>query len=118
VTPYATAGRVMASLMVRPQVSAFVNVLTSAEETGLNVEEIELAESCDAVGKTIGELDVQTRTGAYIVAIRKGAGHFGLRPSKDARLDAGDVIVGLGSPEEVARLEQLFQPREALAHRD
>jgi voltage-gated potassium channel len=118
VTPYATAGRVMASLMVKPQVSAFVNVLTSADETGLNVEEIELVESCDAVGKTIGELDVQSRTGAYIVAIRKGAGHFELRPSKDARLEAGDVIVGLGSPEETAKLEQLFQPREALAHRD
>jgi voltage-gated potassium channel len=117
VTPYTTAGRVMASLMVKPQVTAFVNVLTSAQETGLNFEEIEVPANCDAVGRTIGELDVQRQTGAYIVAIRKGHGELQLRPSKDALLEAADVVVGLGSPEEIGRLEQLFQPREAVVHR-
>jgi voltage-gated potassium channel len=118
VTPYTTAGRVMANLMIRPHVSAFVNVLTSAEETGLNFEEIELDANCDAAGRTIGELDVQQRTGAFIVAIRKANGHLELRPSKDALLEGGDVIVGLGSSEEIAKLEQLFQPREAVAQRN
>jgi voltage-gated potassium channel len=118
VTPYTTAGRIMASIMVRPHVSAFVNMLTSAQQTGLNFEEIELAASCDAVGRTIGELDVQQRTGAYIAAIRKASGELELRPSKDALLETGDVIVGLGSNEEIAKLEQLFKPREAVAQRN
>jgi Trk K+ transport system NAD-binding subunit len=37
-----------------------------------------------------------------------------MRPSKATLLEAGDVIVGIGSPEEIRRLEQLFAPREAV----
>lgn len=118
VTPYTTAGRVMANMMTHPHAAAFVNLLTSAHEQQLGFEEIEVHASCGAIGKTLGELDVQRRTGAYIVAIRKTDGELELRPSKEARLDAGDVVVGLGAPDEVARLEELLRPQEALANRD
>jgi voltage-gated potassium channel len=111
VTPYTTAGRVMANLMTKPQVTAFVNVLTSAAETHLSFEEIEVPAGCNAAGRTIGELDVQRRTGAYIVAIRTADGRLELRPSKETLLGVGDIVVGLGSPEEMARLEELFRPQ-------
>jgi voltage-gated potassium channel len=117
VTPYTTAGRVMANLMTKPQVTAFINVLTSAREPNLSFEEIEVPPTCAAAGRTIGELDVQRRTGAYIVAIRSANGQLEVRPSKDTLLEIGDVVVGLGSPEEVARLEELFQPTEVVVHR-
>jgi voltage-gated potassium channel len=114
VTPYTTAGRVMANLMIKPQVTAFVNVLTSSRESNLSFEEIEVQSTCGAVGLTIGELDVAKRTGSYIVAIRKFEGELELRPSKDTLLEEGDIIVGIGSPAEIAKLEQMFQPREAV----
>jgi voltage-gated potassium channel len=117
VTPYTTAGRVMAHMMLKPQVTAFVNVLTSAREPNLSFEEIEVGSTCGAVGRTIGDLDVARRTGAYIVAVRKTGGALELRPSKETVLDDGDVIVGIGSPEEIVRLEQLFAPREAVVQR-
>jgi voltage-gated potassium channel len=117
VTPYTTAGRVMANMMIKPQVSAFVNVLTSTREPGLSFEEIVVHESCGAVGRTLGDLDVARRTGAYVVAIRKSGGELEMRPSKDAVLDDGDVLVGIGSPEEIAELERMFEPREARAQR-
>ena len=114
VTPYTTAGRVMASLMTKPQVTAFVNALTSPREPNLNFEEIEVRGTCDAVGLTIGELDVAARTGAYIVAVRKASGTLELRPSKETVLEDGDVIVGIGAPEEIRSLEELFAPRESV----
>jgi voltage-gated potassium channel len=114
VTPYTTAGRVMANLMIKPQVTAFVNVLTSSREPNLSFEEIEVRSTCGAVGLTIGELDVAKRTGSYIVAIRKSTGELEMRPSKETLLEEGDVVVGLGAPEEIARLEKLFEPREAV----
>jgi voltage-gated potassium channel len=113
VTPYTTAGRVMANLMIKPQVTAFVNVLTSAREPNLSFEEIEVRASCAAAGRTLGELD-QKQTGAYIVAIRKHHGELELRPSKDTRLEEGDIIVGIGAPEEIRRLERLFEDRTAV----
>ena len=114
VTPYTTAGRVMANLMIKPQVTAFVNVLTSAREPNLSFEEIEVRASCAAAGRTLGELDVQKQTGAYIVAIRKHHGDLELRPSKDTRLEEGDIIVGIGAPEEIRRLERMFEDRTAV----
>jgi voltage-gated potassium channel len=114
VTPYTTAGRVMANLMIKPQVTAFVNVLTSAREPNLSFEEIVVQSTCGAVGRTIGELDVARRTGSYIVAVRKSGGELEMRPSKETLLEEGDVVVGIGSPDEIANLERLFEPREAV----
>jgi voltage-gated potassium channel len=111
VTPYTTAGRVMANLMVKPQVTAFVNVLTSARDQALSFEEIEVKSTCGAVGLTIGQLNVAKRTGAYIVAIRKRGGELEMRPSKETLMEVGDIIVGIGSPEEIGALERMFEPR-------
>ena len=115
VTPYATAGRVMAQLMVKPQVASFLNSLTSSDQPGMSFEEIEVRSTCGAVGLTIGELDVSERTGANIVAVRKHGGRLDVRPTKDTLLEEADVIVGVGSPEEIRKLEQMFEPRDVVA---
>jgi voltage-gated potassium channel len=115
VTPYTTAGRVMAQLMIKPQVTSFVNAMTSSEAPDLNFEEIEVTASCGAAGRTIGALNISSQTGANIVAVRKQGGALELRPTKDTLLEESDVIVGLGSPAEIRKLEEMFEPRDALA---
>jgi voltage-gated potassium channel len=115
VTPYTTAGRVMANLMIKPQVTSYLNLLTSASENAISFEEIAVNRTCSAVGKTIGELDISAQTGAYVVAVRKADGSLEVRPSKDTMLEENDVIVGIGSPDEITRLERIFEPRAALA---
>jgi voltage-gated potassium channel len=114
VTPYTTAGVVMAGLMIKPQVTAFLSALAGGDPA-LSFEEIAVAASCDAAGQTIGELEVRERTGATVVAVRKAEGSFHTSPSKDTLLESGDVLVGVGSPDEIRRLEELFQPRHTVA---
>jgi voltage-gated potassium channel len=113
VTPYTTAGRVMAQLMIRPHVTSFVHAMTSSDAPGLNWEEIEVTSECAAAGRTIGELDVFTRTGATIVAVRRRRGQLEMRPTKDTVLEDSDVIVGVGSPDEIRMLEKLFEPQDS-----
>jgi len=115
VTPYTTAGRVMAQLMIKPQVTSFVNAMTSSEAPDLNFEEIEVTSSSGAAGRTIGALNISSETGANIVAVRKLGGALELRPTKDTMLEEFDVIVGLGSPAEIKKLEEMFEPRDLLA---
>jgi voltage-gated potassium channel len=115
VTPYTTAGRVMANLVLRPQVTAFLDVVTTAEGEDFLLEEIEVHETCPQAGKTIRELRVRDETGAIIVALRKRDGFFNTTPSPDARIEVGDVLIGVGTPEEIRKLEELFAPREAVA---
>jgi voltage-gated potassium channel len=115
VQPYQAAGRVMANYMLRPQVTAFVDVVTSAAGADLRFEEIEVTEACGQGGRTIRDLDIRNRTGALIVAVRKRDGTFDTTPTPEAMLDVGDVLIAAGTEEELRALEQLFAPRETVA---
>jgi voltage-gated potassium channel len=114
VTPYSSAGRVMATLVLKPQVAAFLDVVTSASGADFRLEEIEV-HACPAAGRTLRDLRIQGQTGAIVVALRKHDGTFDTTPEGDAVVEIGDVLIGVGTDEEIRRLEQLFAPQEAVA---
>ena len=115
VQPYTTAGRTIANLLLKPQVAAFVDSVTSAEED-FRFEEIELIASSGRAGKSIRDLRIRTVTGAIVIAIRKRDGSLDTTPSPDAVLEEGDIIVAAGSSDELELVEELFAPRkDALA---
>jgi voltage-gated potassium channel len=115
VQPYQAAGRSIANLMLRPQVTAFVDVVTSSAGVDLRFEEIEVTEASGQGGKSIRELDIRKATGALIVALRKRDGTFDTTPTPEATVDVGDVLIAAGTEEELRLLERLFAPRETLA---
>ncbi len=115
VLPYASAGRVMANLVLKPQVAAFLDVVTTATGPDLQLAEIEVRRTCAAAGRTIRDLHVRRETGAIIVALRKRDGTFDTTPEPEATIEAGDVLIGVGTPDEIRRLEDLFAPQEAVA---
>jgi voltage-gated potassium channel len=115
VLPYSTAGRVMANLVLKPQVTAFLDTVTTATGPDLQLAEIEVPASCGAAGRTIRDLRIRHETGAIVVALRKRDGSFDATPEPDTTIEAADVLIGVGSPDELRRLEDLFAPREAVA---
>jgi voltage-gated potassium channel len=115
VLPYSTAGKEMANLVLRPQVAAFLDIVSSGGGPELLFEEIAVTEASGPAGKSIREAAVRQETGAMIVALRKGDGRFDATPTADALLEAGDVVIAAGTPDELRRLEELFGPREAVA---
>jgi voltage-gated potassium channel len=109
VQPYAAAGRVMANLMLKPQVTAFIDVVTTAASgTDLRFEELEIPPGFGQAGRTIGELRIRGATGAVIVAVRKRDGHFETTPNPDMTLEPGDVLIAAGTDDELEALDQLF----------
>ena len=108
VLPYATAGRTMANLVLKPHVTAFLDAVTTATGPDLHMAEVEVPETCVHAGKTIREVRVRHDTGAIIVAPRKRDGTFDTTPEPDVRIDPGDVLVGVGTTEELHRREDLF----------
>ena len=115
VQPYTAAGQEMAKLMLKPQVAAFLDIVTSAGGPDLRMEEIVVTEDCDNAGRTIRELRLGHTTGALVVALRKSDGSFDTTPSADAVLSPGDVMIAVGTDSELQALEDLFKPREAVA---
>jgi voltage-gated potassium channel len=108
VLPYATAGRTMANLVLKPQVTAFLDAVMTATGPDLHMAEVEVHRTCAQAGKTIRDIRVRHQTGAIIVALRKRDGTFDTTPEPDVTVEPGDVIVGVGTTEELQRLEDLF----------
>jgi voltage-gated potassium channel len=117
VQPYSTAGKEMAKLVLRPQVAAFLDIVSTSGGPELLFEEIEVKETCPEAGKTIRELRIRVETGAMIVALRKKDGTFDTTPTPDAKLEAGDVMIAAGTDEELLALDELFKSAEAVAGR-
>jgi len=60
-------------------------------------------------GRSIEELEVRKRTGATILAVRHArTGAFDTNPSPDLRLEAGDMVIAIGTFAEMAKLEELI----------
>jgi len=108
VMPFAIAGRVMASLVAKPQVAAFLDIESGGADPDFLFDPIDFS----AAGRTIGELRVHDETGAAIIAVQKRGGELETKPSKDLALEPGDVLVGVGTADEIRALEEMFGVRE------
>jgi voltage-gated potassium channel len=108
VQPYSAAGIEMAKLALKPQVAAFLDLVSTHTGPDLHFEELEVPAGCPSAGRTIRELRVSSTTGALIVALRKLDGTFDTTPKPDERIDAGDVLIAIGTASELLALEELF----------
>jgi voltage-gated potassium channel len=115
VQPYSAAGQEMAKLMLKPQVAAFLDIVSTHAGPDLRFEEIEVTRTCAQAGRTIRDVRIRHETGALVVALRKRDGTFDTTPSPDVSLDVGDVLIAVGTERELQALEELFRPREAVA---
>ena len=109
VSPYGIGGRQMAVLMLKPLVSDYLDVVTSGGALEFRVEELLLTQECCAVGRTIQDMAIRKQTGATILALRHGeSGVFDTNPAPSSILESGDTIVTIGTPQEIARLEDML----------
>jgi voltage-gated potassium channel len=100
VSPYKTSGAAMARVALHPQVGG------AFEVADYRMEEIEVSPSCQGVGRTVA----QVRGESVIVALRRSDGRLEPQPSPDLLVEPGDMLVALGTPDALERLEVLFQP--------
>jgi voltage-gated potassium channel len=108
VQPYASAGTEMAKLALKPQVAAFLELVSSQTGPDLRFEELVVGADCANAGKTIRELRIRSTTGAVVIALRKVDGSFDVTPNPDVTLAAGDVLIAIGTEPELKALEDLF----------
>ncbi|HTU78471.1 MAG TPA: TrkA family potassium uptake protein [Solirubrobacteraceae bacterium] len=98
ISPYKASGTEMARLALHPQLSGVVDV-----DVEYRLEEIAVGEGCAGVGQTVGDI----RGGSMIVGLRRGPG-FQSQPPAETALLSGDVIVAMGTPSALERLEALL----------
>jgi TrkA domain protein len=77
----------------------------------LVMEWVELQPESPITGKTIGEAQIRTRTGASIVAIVRGEDVI-VSPGIDEILKPGDTLMGAGKSEQMGQFESLCRGEE------
>src|SRR3954447_20097543 len=100
VSPYKSSGTEMARLALHPNVTG---VMAVAAEYRL--EEITVQTDSPGCGRRIGDV----RGGALIVGLRMPDGSFEPQPAAEVVLEPGVVVITIGTPRTLERLEALFQ---------
>lgn len=114
VTPAAAGGIQLASLVLRPDVTLFVDTQAAGDSMGLLLEQASVSESSEVAGLTLAEAKIPARTGLLVVAIqrgesvREGGDGFVYNPGPEERVRPGDLLVALGPPPKFAEFRRLL----------
>ena len=108
VSPTAIGGLRIASVMLRPTVVSFLDNMMRGSEMVLRVDEVTIEEGSSFIGKTIAEVDIGKKTGAIVVAVKDSdTNKQKFNPPSTTVLKANDVLILIGSVEQVQLLRQL-----------
>lgn len=111
VSPYITGGKRMAAAALRPQVLDFVDGILSGIGRELYMEEFRLdAAVCPCVGQSLREARLRSQTGALILAIRRTDGTLIGGPTADTILMPEDLLICMGTAEQLRQLNQILSP--------
>lgn len=104
ITPNVIGGRRMASMVLHPFVSDYLDLVAHGQDLEFRLQEVELGAASVLAGRSIAESRVRETTGAYILAVRRLTGEVDTNPSPDSLLSAGDTLVVLGTAQQCAAL--------------
>ena len=110
VMPDEIGGSHMAKLVVRPEVIRFLDLISGLSPDKLRLEEMGYEQiRRDLRGLTIRELDVRSITGATIIGLRQASGELLVSPPVDYAPAPGDVLLVLGSEDQIQTFEVQFR---------
>lgn len=108
ISPYGLGGRRLASLLLRPTVVEFLDVVMHSTEIELIMEEVIVHKKSPFVGAPMSHARSRCMTGANILAIKKkNEKKMIANPSPDIVVEAGDRLVVFGTREQLKELEGL-----------
>ncbi len=108
ISPNEIGGTRMASLMLRPNVISFLDVITRAGDVILDLEEVVIFPNSPLIKKSLREAKIPQQTGLVVLAIKESnTVLLSLNPSSDEVLKVGDSMIVLGREDQVALLKDI-----------
>ncbi len=108
VSPNELGGRKMATVLLKPSLTYFIDHVIETEDMTLDLEEIIINDNSELVGKKLGECKIPEKTGLIVLAIRKEKdGEFQFNPKVDVTLNKKDHIIVIGEYDQIQKLKEL-----------
>lgn len=108
VSPNMIGGRRLASELVRPAVTEFVDQMLRDKDEVLRLEEVAIPDGSSFVGRPLRDVPIRAEARLLVVALRVDR-KFIYNPEPSTELDAGAVLVVLGARESVGHLRDLVK---------
>ena len=102
-----SGGLRMASEILRPEVTRFLDHILRDHERNLRGEEIAIDEDSPFMGKRLSESDIRQNAEVLVIAVRDVRGAYHYNPGADYLIRAGETLIVIGSPVEVRDLRKL-----------
>lgn len=110
IMPDRVGGAHMASLVMKPDVMEFIDIITAEGGDNINLEEISFDNfSDDMSNRTLKDLEIRNKSGANIIGFKTANGEYVVNPSADTKIIPHSKIFVLGTPEQIRKLNEILQ---------
>ncbi|MBI5701169.1 potassium channel protein [Candidatus Saganbacteria bacterium] len=109
ISPYFIAGKRLAAMVTKPIGMDFLDTVLHSEHLEMEMREFDVDGKSHLTGKTLGELQLRQKSGAYIVAIRGSSGTFNYQPVAESKIETDDILVAIGTPKQLDILDKLIK---------
>tara|TARA_R110002049_G_scaffold20098_1_gene74300 strand:- start:3733 stop:4704 length:972 start_codon:yes stop_codon:yes gene_type:complete len=110
IMPDKIGGDHMASLVVMPDLISFMDKLSTEGEHTTTLEEIAIDDLRDQMKyNSLRDLDLRKKTGCTIIGYITPGGEYIINPEADLELESKSKIIVLGRPEQISKLNKIFQ---------
>jgi voltage-gated potassium channel len=107
VNPQSIGGSRMAAFVLQPHVTEFLDVVMHDRDIEFRLEEVTVPAGSVVAGRTLRAAQIRDLTGALVLALRNPAGEFVSNPAPEEVIEAGDVLIAIGTPDELGSLTRL-----------
>jgi voltage-gated potassium channel len=104
VAPNALGGLRLASEMIRPRTTTFLDRMLYHSSGDTRMDEAVLPPGSPLAGRTLAQADIHKATGMVPVAIHLGEDRFLFNPPSQHVLEVGQAVIAVGSSSEMERL--------------
>jgi len=105
ISPHNVGGRHMAALLLKPMVCDFLDVVTHGELVELVLEDVSVEQGAPVVGRSIRDILVEDLKGIGVLGLKRPKHDFVINPGGATVLDAGDILIVQGMPDQVKALK-------------
>ena len=107
INPYELGGVRMASLLLRPGVADFIEIVAANRNIDLQIEEIVVKKGSKMDKKTLAELPIRTEFNVIIISIQNDQkGIFIYNPKGDTIVDEGNKLMAIGEKSNLEKLKE------------
>ncbi|MDF4223420.1 MULTISPECIES: TrkA family potassium uptake protein [Maribacter] len=109
IMPDKIGGDHMASLVVMPDLITFMDKLSMEGEHTTNLEEVAIEDFADQIEcNSLRDLDLRRKTGCTIIGYISPDGQYTINPEADMELQPKSKVIVLGRPEQIKKLNEMF----------